>query len=80
LMEEEGYDIDYAGAKLLGLDICTCQDSATLCKVTEILEQEVSDESHSKLATAMSPISSDIDFERNLLLLSKLLSGITRHS
>ena len=75
LMEEEEYDIVLTGAQLLGFDIARCLDSKSLLQVSEILENQTSDGLHSSLATALSPRS---DYEANLILLRKLLTGISR--
>ena len=78
VMEEEEFDIVYAGAKLLGLDIKRISSSGIIKKITVILDEQIDKEqSNFKLAEDMNGFIS-AEFERSLNLLTKVKEGILR--
>lgn len=76
LLEEEDYELESVGARLLGRDIAGCIDPVSLACILDILKNETDEDSHSTLATAMSSTVSDTDYEKYLRYLKKIRSEI----
>lgn len=82
LLIEEGHDLEYAGARLLGRDITGIAKQESRNKVLEILKQEISDDSRFALATNMirNRVLAREEFEKNLTLIKKLCQGVEEAS
>ncbi len=76
IMTEEDFDIDYAGARLLGLDIGRTLDQDMLLKVKEILNEQIKEQAHHDLAIDMSGYIGT-EFERSLNLLMRIKEGLS---
>jgi len=78
LIQEEGHDLRYAGARLLGRDLAKITKQETVQSVLEILERETLDQSQYHLVVEMSPnrISESDNFEYHMKLLLKLKQGV----
>lgn len=78
MLEEEDFDTEFAGARLLGRDIAKIAKKKSLAKARQILEEGTSEAKHFPLVTDMaeSKIDQAAEFEKNLLLLSKLRKGM----
>ena len=78
LLEEEGFDYENAGVRLLGRDIATIANPESRKAVLEILDRETGEQTRYRLAEHMMMTSLDFnhDFDKNLQLLEKLKSGI----
>ncbi len=74
LLEEEGFDNQIAGIRLLGRDIAKISNTDTLDKIKEILSIETAEQSHYRLIYNMVNVHND--FDKLLFLLSKLKEGI----
>lgn len=79
LIQEEGYDLEYAGARLLGRDLAKIAKQETVESVLEILERETQDQSQYRLVVEMSTnrIAETDIFEYHLKLLMKLKQGVS---
>lgn len=82
LLESENYDLELAGARLLGRDLAYIAKAATLESILEIFERETNDQSQYQLVTDMAPsrMTEDDVFERHLQLLQKMKLGISEGS
>ena len=78
LLEEEDYDSEYAGARLLGKDIALIATRESLGRIAEILEQETEEKGNHQLAVGMVPQKAFVadEFDKNLSLLEKLKQGL----
>lgn len=82
LFQEEGYEFEYAGARLLGRDLAKIAKRGTVGAVLEILERETGNRSQYRLVTEMSvnrTAEAEL-FEYHLKLLLKLKQGISEVS
>lgn len=79
LIQEEGYDLEYAGARLLGRDLAKIAKQETVESILEILERETQDQSQYRLVVDMSTnrIAETDIFEYHMKLLTKLKQGIS---
>ena len=77
LMEEEGFDIELAGTRLLGQDMATIADPDTLKQITAILEEETQEQSRYHLVTDMlrGTLTPEDKFDKVLLAVEKLKQG-----
>ena len=73
LVENENFDFEGAGARLLGRDIAEFISTETKTEVLKILKEETGDKRHYPLITQMNP---GIDFEQKLRLLEELKAGL----
>ena len=82
MLEQEEYDLQMAGARLLGRDICKISHPESLKKIVAILDQETGEQDRYRLATEMREghIGESEKFEHNLQLLEKLKQGIIEKS
>ena len=82
LFQEEGYEFEYAGARLLGRDLAKISPKGTVQAVLEILERETGNQSQYRLVTEMSANrTAEVElFEYHLKLLLKLKQGISEVS
>ncbi len=78
LMEEEEYDLEKSGARLLGRDIAAISSKKSLKKILWILERETGNRKKYEMAENMvqNRIFYEEEFNRNLGLLEKLKQGI----
>jgi predicted nucleotidyltransferase len=78
MFEEEDYELELAGARLLGRDIAKIAKRKSLDKARQILEDGTSEDLGFPLVIdmAMSKIDQAAESEKNLLLLSKLKKGL----
>lgn len=78
LFQEEEYEFEYAGARLLGRDLAKIAKLETVQAVMDILERETREQSQYRLVAEMSAtrIAEAEHFEYHLKLLLKLKQGI----
>lgn len=78
MLVEEDFDIELAGARLLGRDIAKIARKESLAKARQILEEGTSETHHFPLVNDMSEMKIDqaTEFEKHILLLSKLQMGL----
>lgn len=76
IMSQEGYDIDLAGAYLLGKDIDEIATLDLKSRLTEILDYELSEENNYHLISAMPNTLTAGDFEVKLSLLQRVHRGL----
>ena len=76
VMVLEEYDIDHAGAHLIGKDINKTATLNLKTRLTEILDQELSEENNFKLILAMPNTLTASDFEAKLSLLQRVRQGL----
>ena len=79
LLQEEGYALESAGARLLGRDIAEIGQPETVRKIMEILEKETRAQSKYRLVAEMTAnrFAKEDLFEEHLHLLMKLKQGIS---
>lgn len=79
LAQEEEYDLEYAGARLLGRDLAKIAKSESVQSVMDILERETRDQPQYRLVEEMSTnrIAEAKIFEYHLKLLMKLKQGVS---
>ncbi|MCK4947194.1 MAG: nucleotidyl transferase AbiEii/AbiGii toxin family protein [Candidatus Aureabacteria bacterium] len=75
LLEEEGFDNQLAGIRLLGRDMAKISNADTLEKIKEILSNETGDQTQYELISNMLGISGS--FEETLMQLEKLEQGVS---
>jgi predicted nucleotidyltransferase len=76
IMELEDFDIDLAGARLLGRDMAQICGSATKASLVELLEPELDNEGDYRLVRGMTSSPIRDGFKSNTILLTKLLLGL----
>jgi predicted nucleotidyltransferase len=78
MLEEEEFDTELAGARLLGRDIARIAKKKSLVKARQILAEGTSEALHFPLVIDMaeSKIDQAAEFEKNLLLTGKLRKGL----
>ncbi len=79
LFQEEEYEFEYAGARLLGRDLAKIAKPETVQAVMDIIEMETNEQSQYRLVAEMSAtrIAEAEHFEYHLKLLLKLKQGIS---
>lgn len=79
LFQEEEYEFEYAGARLLGRDLAKIAKPETVQAIMDILEMETNEQSQYRLVAEMSAtrIAEAERFEDRLKLLLKLKQGIS---
>ncbi|MCB2182683.1 MAG: nucleotidyl transferase AbiEii/AbiGii toxin family protein [Desulfobulbaceae bacterium] len=78
LLEEEDYDLEKAGARLLGRDIAHIAQQNSLKKILDILEKETGEQERYSLAedSVQNRVFFEEEFNRNLDLIEKLKQGM----
>lgn len=76
------FDYEQAGARLLGRDIATIASPATREYLREILQVETGEQPQYRMIEAMqrAATGTEGDFDRHLLLLESLQTGMSEHS
>ncbi len=75
LLEEDDFDFEPAGARLLGRDIASIVSEPTKQVLHEILSTETGEQKHYRLVEAMTNRQDGHHFENNLALLNALYLG-----
>lgn len=77
LLEQEGYDLELAGARLLGRDVASIAGRELSVTIQQLLDYNLSYDGAQKLLVHMANSMIDGDFEKQYELVSKLNSGIS---